>query len=114
MYASQVPYPLPASEAILDVRRDEEHAAAHIQNSIHLPLHRMPTNLSSLPAQRLWVHCASGYRASIAASLLDRAGLDTVYIDDDFANASATGLPIALPESARDAAAQANLLLRYG
>jgi rhodanese-related sulfurtransferase len=33
------------------------------------------------------VHCASGYRASIAASLLDRAGRDVVLIDDDFENA---------------------------
>jgi len=30
------------------------------------------------------VHCASGFRAGIAASLLDRAGHDVVLVDDDF------------------------------
>jgi rhodanese-related sulfurtransferase len=40
----------------------------------------------------LWVHCASGYRASIAASLLDRAGRDVVLIDDSFDDAVAAGL----------------------
>jgi rhodanese-related sulfurtransferase len=33
------------------------------------------------------VHCASGYRASIATSLLDRAGHDVVLVDDDFEHA---------------------------
>lgn len=42
----------------------------------------------------MWVHCASGFRASIAASLLDRAGLDVVAIHDDWSEAAAENLPI--------------------
>ena len=38
-------------------------------------------------ADLMWVHCASGYRASIAASLLDRTGRQVVLVDDDFDNA---------------------------
>jgi len=34
------------------------------------------------------VHCASGYRASIAASLLDRAGRRVVAIDDEWSAAT--------------------------
>jgi hypothetical protein len=34
----------------------------------------------------------SGYRAAIAASLLDRAGYDVVLIDDDYANAVRLGI----------------------
>jgi hydroxyacylglutathione hydrolase len=34
------------------------------------------------------VHCQSGYRAAIAASLLDRAGRSVVLIDEDFSAAA--------------------------
>jgi rhodanese-related sulfurtransferase len=40
------------------------------------------------------VHCAAGYRASIAASLLAAAGRPVVAIDDDFTNAAPAGLPV--------------------
>ena len=50
--------------------------------------------VDELPAGRLWVHCASGFRASIAASLLDRAGRDVVHVDDDYEKAAPAGLPI--------------------
>jgi rhodanese-related sulfurtransferase len=55
-------------------------------------MHQLLANLDALPAGQLWVHCASGYRASIAASLLDRAGRDVVFIDDSFNNAIDLGL----------------------
>ena len=35
-----------------------------------------------LPAGELWVHCRSGYRAGIAASLLHRLGRGVVHVDD--------------------------------
>jgi len=38
------------------------------------------------------VHCQSGYRASVAASLLDAASREVVLIDDDFACAERSGL----------------------
>jgi hydroxyacylglutathione hydrolase len=72
---------------VLDVRRDDERRHGHIPGSAHIPLHSLLERLVELPAGRLWVHCASGYRASIAASLLDRAERDVVLIDDDFDNA---------------------------
>ena len=45
-----------------------------------------------MPAGEVWVHCASGYRASVAASLLDAAGRSLVAIDDSFENAEKVGL----------------------
>jgi rhodanese-related sulfurtransferase len=48
--------------------------------------------IDTLPPGQLWVHCASGYRASIAACLLDRAGRDVVFIDDSFDSAIEAGL----------------------
>jgi hydroxyacylglutathione hydrolase len=40
------------------------------------------------------VHCVIGFRASISASLLDRAGLPVVHVDDDWARAAQLGLPV--------------------
>jgi len=38
------------------------------------------------------VHCAGGYRASIGASILDRADHEVVHIDDEDTNAAKAGL----------------------
>ena len=83
---------LNADDIILDVRRDDERAGGFIPGSAHFPLHSLLSRMNELPHGRLWVHCASGFRASIAASLLDRAGRDVVYIDDDFSHAVELGL----------------------
>jgi glyoxylase-like metal-dependent hydrolase (beta-lactamase superfamily II)/rhodanese-related sulfurtransferase len=72
---------------VLDVRRDDERGESHIAGSVHVPLHLLLERIDTLPCDTLWVHCVSGYRASIAASLLDRAGRRVVLVDDDFANA---------------------------
>jgi rhodanese-related sulfurtransferase len=72
---------------VLDVRRYDERGESRIAGSVHVPLHLLLERIDTLPRDTLWVHCVSGYRASIAASLLDRAGRDVVLIDDDFANA---------------------------
>ena len=71
--------------AVLGVRRNLEWADSHIDNAIHIPLHELPRRLDDVPDNQVWVHCASGYRASIAASiLLDAAGRQVVAIDDDY------------------------------
>ena len=87
-----LPQPGTAGEVILDVRRDDERAGGAIAGSLHIPLHSLLSHLDDVPAGRLWVHCAKGFRASIAASLLDRAGMDVVYIDDEYEHAVELGL----------------------
>ncbi|MEC4015279.1 MBL fold metallo-hydrolase [Streptomyces sp. H27-D2] len=82
----------PEGEPVMDVRRDDERAQGHIPGSTHVPLHSLLDRLAELPAGRLWVHCAGGFRASIAAALLDRAGRQVVLVDDDYAKAVETGL----------------------
>lgn len=77
---------------VLDVRRDDERAAGCVPGSAHVPLHSLLDRLDEVPAGRLWVHCAGGFRASIAASLLDRDGRDVVLVDDDYASAVTSGL----------------------
>ncbi|MEV5827876.1 MBL fold metallo-hydrolase [Spirillospora sp. NPDC052242] len=83
---------VPSGATVLDVRRTDERARGAVVGSIGVPLHALGALLDELPDDELWVHCASGYRASIAASLLDRAGRDVVLIDDDYAAADAAGL----------------------
>jgi hydroxyacylglutathione hydrolase len=81
---------------ILDVRRDSERrSAGHIKGSVHIPLHHLRDRLSEIPEGTVWVHCAGGMRAAIAASLLDAAGRDVVAVDDAFDAARAAGLPMA-------------------
>jgi len=63
----------------LDVRTANERAAKQISGSIGMPLNRLEHRLGELPQNRpLLVHCAGGYRSSIAASLLQRAGLTRI------------------------------------
>jgi hydroxyacylglutathione hydrolase len=38
----------------------------------------------------VWVHCESGYRSGVAASLLQRAGRDVVHVDARFRDAASS------------------------
>ncbi len=77
---------------VLDVRRAEEYASARITGAVNVPLHELPARVGDVPDGEVWVHCASGYRASVAASLLDASGRTLTAIDDSFANAEEVGL----------------------
>jgi hydroxyacylglutathione hydrolase len=79
---------------VLDVRRDDEWKAGHIEGAIHLFVAEVPDKLESVPPGQVWVHCASGFRASIAASILHKAGRDVVLVDDEWPNVLSSGLPI--------------------
>jgi glyoxylase-like metal-dependent hydrolase (beta-lactamase superfamily II) len=64
---------------LLDVRTVGEWEAQHIEGALHIPLPRLPRHLAELPPDRpLAVICGSGYRSSIAASLLQSAGFSRV------------------------------------
>ena len=57
---------------VLDVRRADEYDQGHITNAINIALHELPGRIGDVPTGEVWVHCASGYRSSIAASLIDQ------------------------------------------
>lgn len=74
-----------SSIRVLDVRRNSEREASHIANSSHIPLHELVERMSELPTDKtLWVHCAGAYRASIAASIIQNAGLNVVLINEPY------------------------------
>ncbi len=79
---------------ILDNRRNLEWAEAHIDGAVHIPLHNLLGHLDEVPHGEVWVHCAAGYRASIAASILAATGRRVVAVDDEFDHAAMAGLPI--------------------
>ena len=83
-----------AGRAVLDVRRPDEWRAGHLAGAVHIPFWELERRSGELPAGEIWVHCASGFRASIAASLLDRAGRRVVHVDDDWERAERLGLPV--------------------
>jgi hydroxyacylglutathione hydrolase len=79
---------------VLDVRRDLEWAAGHLDGAVHIPLHELAGRLGELPAGELWVHCQAGYRSAVAASLLQAAHREVTAIDDEFGRAAEAGLPV--------------------
>ncbi|MFE8956377.1 rhodanese-like domain-containing protein [Streptomyces althioticus] len=79
---------------VLDVRRDSERAGGHIDGSVHIPVHALHGRIGEVPDGTVWVHCAGGMRAAIAASLLDAAGRDVVAVDDGFDAATEAGLSL--------------------
>ncbi len=82
------------STTVLDVRQQSEWASGHIRGSRNIPVQEIPERLGEVPRGDLFVHCGIGYRASVAASLLDRAGHSVILVDDDFNNAERVGLPL--------------------
>lgn len=73
---------------VLDVRQQGEYDASHVAGAIHIPLHELADRLGEVPTGEVWVHCGSGYRASIAASMLDQHDRTVVLVDDTFDNAT--------------------------
>ncbi|HEY8750904.1 MAG TPA: rhodanese-like domain-containing protein [Tepidisphaeraceae bacterium] len=60
---------------VLDVRSPAEWKAGHIEGAVHIPGGSLPNHIDQIPPD-LPVHvvCGSGYRSSIATSVLQRAG----------------------------------------
>jgi hydroxyacylglutathione hydrolase len=80
---------------VLDIRRDEERAAGHVRGSQHIPLHELPARQDEVPDGAVWIHCGSGYRAAVAASMLDRPGREVVLVSDAYERVADLGLETA-------------------
>ena len=69
----------PEPPFVLDVRAESELDGPIIEESVNVPLGHLTERLAELPGDRpIVVHCATGYRSSIAASILLRAGFEHV------------------------------------
>ncbi|MCF8244815.1 MAG: MBL fold metallo-hydrolase [Saprospiraceae bacterium] len=80
---------------LLDVRKTSEYNAEHIVGAINFPLDFVNRNMSQMNReQKYYLHCASGYRSVIAASILKSRGFDKlVNIPGGFDELKETSLP---------------------
>jgi hydroxyacylglutathione hydrolase len=61
---------------VLDIRNPREWAAKHLSGSLNIPLNHLQERIAEVPRdRRIAVHCAGGYRSSIAASILHQHGI---------------------------------------
>jgi rhodanese-related sulfurtransferase len=63
---------------VIDVRKPNEFAEGHISEALNIPLNDLndPGRLAFIEEEdNLYLHCTSGYRSVIAASLLKRQGI---------------------------------------
>ena len=81
---------------LVDVRQPGEWEQGHIDGAMLKPLPKLVESLEGLDRERtVAVHCKSGYRSSIAASLLQREGFrEVVNIIGGFDAWKACGLPV--------------------
>jgi hydroxyacylglutathione hydrolase len=81
---------------VIDVRQLTEYASGHVPGAVHLAAGDLPQRLAELPRDRpIAVVCASGYRSSVAASLVKGAGFkDVSWVAEGVPAWKAAGLPV--------------------
>jgi rhodanese-related sulfurtransferase len=66
----------PDPPLLLDIRNPREWVTKHIDGSVNVPLNHLQERIAEIPRdRRIAVHCAGGYRSSIAASILHQYGI---------------------------------------
>ena len=64
---------------VVDARDDHEWGSGHVPGAIHMYVPDVPHHAHDIPTTApVAVHCGVGYRAGIAASLLEQAGLKRI------------------------------------
>lgn len=63
------------TDTIIDVRKEGEYAAEHVENAFSKPLAYINDWVKDIqPTQHFFLHCAGGYRSMMAASILQARG----------------------------------------
>lgn len=94
--ASQFKNELKVGESIvLDVRRDSEYAAEHVEDAFSRPLSDINSWFSQIETDKpFYLHCAGGYRSMIAASILKSRGIHNFKeIEGGFKAIAEAGVP---------------------
>jgi hydroxyacylglutathione hydrolase len=84
---------------VLDVRGEGEWKSGHLPGSLNVPVGSLEGRVNEIPRDRgVIVHCQTGARAAIAASLLRARGFtDIRFFAGGFAEWRAAGLPVEEP-----------------
>lgn len=82
-------------DIIVDVRRESEYEAEHVENANNIPLDFINDNIASFPkSEHFFIHCAGGYRSMIASSILKARGWDNfTEVEGGFSAISKTEVP---------------------
>jgi len=83
---------------LLDIRNAREWVTKHIADSVNIPLSHLQQRIAEIPRdRRIAVHCAGGYRSSIAASILHQHGITNLFeVAGGLAAWEAAKLPVVL------------------
>lgn len=81
---------------VLDVRKDGEYKAKHIEDAQHFALDYIDKNMNEIDANKAYhIHCAGGYRSVITASILKARGFHKVTdVSGGFAAIKTTDIPL--------------------
>ncbi|MEN3305484.1 MAG: hypothetical protein V7603_1686 [Micromonosporaceae bacterium] len=84
------------SDAILlDVREDDEWAAGHAPEAVHMAMSRIAREFGTLPTDRTIVCvCHVGARSAAVAAALHQAGWQAVNLDGGMLAWESAGLPV--------------------
>src|ERR1700757_1226601 len=86
---------LPSGAFLLDVREDDEWAAGHAPEAVHVRLGELGARAGELPRDReVYVICRSGARSAYAAQALAGAGWMTVNVSDGMTGWAVAGRPM--------------------
>ena len=86
---------LPAGVYLLDVREDDEWAAGHAPEAVHIPVGALAERSAEIPQDReVFVICRSGARSAYAAQALAGAGWKTVNVSDGMTGWAVAGRPM--------------------
>ncbi|MDQ6648688.1 MAG: rhodanese-like domain-containing protein [Actinomycetota bacterium] len=92
---------VPERAVLLDVREDDEWAAGHAPEALHVPLSELPGRVGELPRDRdVAVICRVGSRSAMAAAFLVQAGWPAVNVADGMFGWQAADRPM-VSESGR-------------
>ena len=83
-----------AGARVVDVRRDDEWAAGHIEGAEHVPLDQLAARADELGEGPIVFYCAVGERSLMAAQALIGAGRDAVSLAGGIGAWENAGLPI--------------------
>jgi len=84
-----------SNDKIVDIRRESEYAAEHIENAYSKPLAYINDWIKDIqPNEHFYMHCAGGYRSMIAASILQARGYRNFSeVEGGFAAIAKTSVP---------------------
>jgi rhodanese-related sulfurtransferase len=86
---------LPAGVFLLDVREDDEWAAGHAPDAVHIPVGALSGRAKEIPHDReIYVICRSGARSAYAAQALAGGGWTTINVVDGMTGWAVAGRPM--------------------